>query len=398
MKVLIYTHEFPPFLGGLATSSYKIAKGMRDAGLEVTVLAPGYSSRDREIDKTLSCKTLRIPLLGKKWIKKLPLVQYFLGWIFLYLTITREKPNVVLFITEEAEAVGGLIPSLPFKPIVRVAGSGITTHFLSNRIDKKLLSFPIRRLYSRAQKIIAVSHYARKLLEDIGVSRDKITVIYNGVENYMIYQKPNKENLEEMRKKFGIRENDKILLTVARVLPRKGQDTVIRALPKVISKHPNLRYLIVGEGRYKEKFKKLAEEIGVKEYVIFTGGVPHEKIIDFYDLCDVFIMPNRPWNNKVEGLPNAVLEASARGKPVIAGSHGGSKEAVKHGLTGYLVNPESIEEVADAISGLLSDEREARKMGENGRQMIERFFTEEEMINNFMNILNSLSQSKEINT
>ena len=111
-------------------------------------------------------------------------------------------------------------------------------------------------------------------------------------------------------------------------------------------------------------------------YVIFTGDIPHEKTIDFYDPCDIFIMPNRFWNYKVEGLPNAVLEASARGKPVIAGAHGGSKEAVKHGLTGYLVNPESIDETADAILDLLGDERKEKQMGDNGRNMVERFFTE----------------------
>ena len=106
MKVLVYTHEFPPFLGGLATTSYKLAKGTSDAGIQVTAIVPGYSSKDREIDKTLGCKILRIPALGKRWIKSLPLVQYFLGWIFLFLTITKEKPEVVLFITEEAEVVG----------------------------------------------------------------------------------------------------------------------------------------------------------------------------------------------------------------------------------------------------------------------------------------------------
>jgi phosphatidylinositol alpha-1,6-mannosyltransferase len=305
------------------------------------------------------------------------------------LTIAKEKPDIVLFITEEAEAVGGFFPFFSFKPIVRVAGSGITTSFFSKKINKRLLRFPIRRLYTNSTKIIAVSHSTRELLERIGIPRDKITVIYSGVESYMVYQKPNDKNLKALRNKLGIGERDKILLTVARVLPRKGQDMVIRALPKVIAKCPHLKYLVVGEGRYKEIFRKLAEEEKVGDNVIFTGGVPHEETIDFYDLCNVFIMPNRLWNDKVEGLPNALLEASARGKPAIAGDHGGSKEAIQHGLTGYLVNPESIDEIADAILALIMDEEKARNMGENAKLMVEKSFTEEKMIKNYLKVINS---------
>ena len=389
MRVLVYTHEFPPFLGGLATSSLKLVKGLSEAGLEVAALVPGYSSKDKEIDKTLSSKIIRIPFLGKSLVRKLPFLEYLWGWICFSLAIAKEKPEVVLFITEEAEAVGGLFPFFRFKPIVRVAGSGITTCFFSNKLNKRVLRFPIRRLYNNSTKIIAVSHSTRELLEKIGIPRDKITVIYSGVESYMVYQKPNNKNLETLRNKLGIDERDKILLTVARVLPRKGQDMVIRALPKVIAKYPHLKYLVVGEGRYLEIFRQLADEEKVGGNVIFTGGVPHEKTIDFYDLCDVFIMPNRPWNNKVEGLPNALLEAGARRKPAIAGDHGGSKEAIQHGLTGYLVNPESADEIADAILALLMDEEKARNMGENAKRMIERSFTEEEMIKNYLHVINS---------
>ncbi len=390
MKVLIYTHEFPPFLGGLATSSFKIVKGISEAGLRVIALVPGYSSQDREIDKSLNCKIIRIPFLGKSLVKKTPLMEYIFGCIFFSRTVAKERPDVVLFITEEAEAVGGLFPSFSFKPLVRVAGSGITTCFFSNDLSKRLLRFPLRRLYQNSKRIVAVSHSTRELLENIGISGDKIEVIYNGVEKYMIDQKPNKQNLEQLKNKLGIGNTDKVLLTVARILPRKGQDMVIRALPKVKEKYPRLKYIVVGEGRYKELFRKLVEEEKLKENVIFTGGVSHEKIIDYYDSCDIFIMPNRPWNNKVEGLPNALLEASARGKPTIAGDHGGSKEAIKHGLTGYLVNPLSAEEIADAITTLLDNEEKAQSMGKNGKEMIERHFTEEIMIDNFLKLINSL--------
>ena len=391
MKVLVYTHEFPPFLGGLATSSFKLVRGISERGLGVIALAPAYSSEDREIDETLNCKIIRIPFLGNSSIKKIPLMEYILGFISFFRTVAEEKPDVVLFITEEAETVGGLFPSFSFKPLVRVAGSGITTFFFSNDRSKRLLRFPIRRLYKNSRKIVAVSHSTRELLENIGISGDKIDVIYNGVERQMIEQKPNKQNLEQLKSKLGIADTDKVILTVARILPRKGQDMVIKALSKVKEKYPRLKYVVVGEGRYKEQFRKLAEDEKVKENVVFAGGVPHEKTIDYYDLCDIFVMPNRPWNNKVEGLPNALLEASARGKPTIAGAHGGSKEAIKHGITGYLVNPESIDEIADAMIILLDNVEKAQNMGKNGKEMIKQFFSEEIMIDSFLKLISGLS-------
>ncbi|MCG8651495.1 MAG: hypothetical protein MI861_16760, partial [Pirellulales bacterium] len=127
MKILLYTHEFPPFLGGLATTSHKLAKGFSESGVNTVVLAPSYGGRDRDIDSSLNSSVYRIPALGSKWIKFFPLLGTLLGLVYLTLTALREKPDAVLFITEEAETVGGLMPRLPFKPVVRVAGSGITT-------------------------------------------------------------------------------------------------------------------------------------------------------------------------------------------------------------------------------------------------------------------------------
>lgn len=383
MKILLYTHEFPPFLGGLATTSYKLAKGFSESGLRPAVLAPSYGWGDSGVDSSLNCPVYRVPALGSKWIKFVPFLQTLLGLVYLSLTVLREKPDAVLFITEEAEAVGGLMPWIPFKPVVRVAGSGITTAFYGNKISKKLMRFPMKRLYRLASLVIAVSHNTKDLLESVGVSSSKIKVIYNGVEDRMLNDPPSDEGVSRLRESLGVPGSDKVLVTVARVLPRKGQDTVIRALPEVVSEFPNLKYLVVGDGRYLENFKQLAGELGVGDKVIFAGGVKHEDVIHYYDLSDIFIMPNRDWNNKIEGLPNAIIEASARSKPVIAGNHGGSVEAVEDGVTGLLVDPESADDTARAILSLLKDEKLSSAMGVNGRKRVLELHTEKGMIESY---------------
>jgi len=392
MKILIYTHEFPPFLGGLATTSYKLAKGIGASAMEVVVLAPTYSSNDKAVDQSLPCKVIRVPGLGSKWVKKITFLELLLGWIFLIKTLINEKPDTVLFITEEAEVVGGLLPFFSFNPVVRIAGSGITTCFYGKKFFKRLMSIPMKRLYDHARMIIAVSNNTKELVQSVGISEEKIEVIYNGVEDYMLTKEPDPKAISEVKEKYGLESNDKILLTIARVLPRKGQDTVIKALPIVLKEFPRLKYIIVGEGRYREKFRELAQQNGVNESVIFTGGVKHEETINFFDLSDIFIMPNRYWNNKVEGLPNSLIEASARGKPLIAGDHGGSKEAVKNNTTGLLVNPESVENVAQAIITILKDESLASEMGKAGRENILKYHTEEAMIENYISAINKAVQ------
>ncbi len=145
----------------------------------------------------------------------------------------------------------------------------------------------------------------------------------------------------------------------------------------------------MGEGGYEKKLKELSEKEGVSSQVIFAGPVPQSEVINFYDLCDFFIMPNRTIKERgnIEGLPNVALEAASRGKPVIAGIPGGSKEVIEHGETGYVVNGEKIDEIATHILDLLNDEGKARAFGLKGRQRIEKFFTEEKMINSYLGII-----------
>ena len=107
--------------------------------------------------------------------------------------------------------------------------------------------------------------------------------------------------------------------------------------------------------------------------------------MDYLDLSDLFIMPNRAWNNKVEGLPNAIIEASARGKAVIAGNHSGSVEAVVHGETGLLVDSTDPEKIGDALIEILTDKKKLNEFGQNGKEFIRNNFREDIMIKNYIN-------------
>ncbi|MEE1928696.1 glycosyltransferase family 4 protein [Streptomyces sp. TRM 70351] len=164
-----------------------------------------------------------------------------------------------------------------------------------------------------------------------------------------------------------------VVVCVSRLVPRKGQDTLIRALPRVLAEVPDAVLLVVGGGPYERDLRALAEESGVADAVRFTGPVPWAELPAHYGAGDVFAMPCRTRRGglDVEGLGIVYLEASATGLPVVAGDSGGAPDAVLDGETGWVVRGTSPEEAADRITVLLRDPELRHRMGERGRAWVE---------------------------
>lgn len=144
-----------------------------------------------------------------------------------------------------------------------------------------------------------------------------------------------------------------ILLTVGRLSLAdnyKGFDVVMRALPEVLRVKPNVKYLIVGKGDALDLLKNLARQLGIEANIVFTGFVPDEELVNYYNLCDAFVMPSNG-----EGYGIVFLEAMACGKPVIAGNADGARDPLMDGRQGILVDPDNVNEVAQAILRLLDE-------------------------------------------
>jgi len=388
MKVLIYTHEFPPFLGGLATTSYRLANGFSEAGLKVTVLAPRYSDMDKEIDIEYKFQIKRMTRLSRNHGIPSPLPEAA-GIYSLFGAIRKFRPDALLLITREGHTAGGLLRNYPSKVIVRVAGYEAYRYLLGKRFYNRLLGKPIKRLYMKASRIISPSHSTRELLESSGIPGDKIEVIYNGVNNEMLFSKPDTDALRQLRARYNIRNEDKLILTISRLVPSKGHKEVIKILPRLLKEFGNLKYLIVGEGGYERELKNLASKEGVISSVILAGPVTYNNVKDYLDLCYLFAMPNTSNEEKesIEGLPNVIFEAMARGKPVITGTQGGAKEIVEHGVNGFLEDGNNIDAIYEHILDLLKNEKKAKDFGENSRKKIEEGFTNEKMIENYLKII-----------
>jgi phosphatidylinositol alpha-1,6-mannosyltransferase len=177
---------------------------------------------------------------------------------------------------------------------------------------------------------------------------------------------------DEARARLGLAGRP-VVVCVSRLVPRKGQDTLVRAMPRVLAKVPDAVLLIVGGGPYRKDLERLADATGVRDSVRFTGPVPWQELPAHYGAGDVFAMPCRTRRGglDVEGLGIVYLEASATGLPVVAGDSGGAPDAVLDGETGYVVPGRSVAAVADRVAALLLDEGLRRRMGERGRRWVE---------------------------
>ncbi|MFF4172702.1 glycosyltransferase family 4 protein [Streptomyces sp. NPDC001744] len=176
----------------------------------------------------------------------------------------------------------------------------------------------------------------------------------------------------EVRARLGLSDRP-VVVCVSRLVPRKGQDTLIRALPRILSGVPDAVLLIVGGGPYEKDLRRLAAETGVAGSVRFTGAVPWAELPAHYGAGDVFAMPCRTRRGglDVEGLGIVYLEASATGLPVVAGDSGGAPDAVLDGETGWVVRGGSPEDTADRVTTLLLDPGLRARMGERGRAWVE---------------------------
>ncbi|MFH8835990.1 glycosyltransferase family 4 protein [Streptomyces sp. NPDC017868] len=177
---------------------------------------------------------------------------------------------------------------------------------------------------------------------------------------------------DEVRARLGLSDRP-VVVCVSRLVPRKGQDTLIRAMPAILRRVPDAVLLVVGGGPYEKDLHRLAAETGVAGSVRFTGAVPWSELPAHYGAGDVFAMPCRTRRGglDVEGLGIVYLEASATGLPVVAGDSGGAPDAVLDGETGWVVRGGSAEETADRVATLLLDPELRARMGERGRAWVE---------------------------
>ena len=227
----------------------------------------------------------------------------------------------------------------------------------------------LRRIGESCDTVTFVSHYTRGRFASAFGSGAALEHLPPGVDTERF--RPDPAARARLRARHGL-DGRPTVVCVSRLVPRKGQDMLIRALPAIRRAVDGAALVIVGGGPYAEKLRGLAAECGVADAVTFTGGVPAAELPAYYVLGDVFAMPcrTRGAGLDVEGLGIVFLEASAAGVPVVAGRSGGAPETVLDGRTGRVVDGRAVGVIGDAVSELLADPARAAAMGAAGRDWV----------------------------
>lgn len=246
----------------------------------------------------------------------------------------------------------------------------------------------LRRIASNVDVVTYLGEYTRvRLAKALGSSSDRLHRLAPAVDSALF--RPDAGGAAR-RAELGLVDRP-VIVCVSRLMPRKGQDRLIEALPAVQQRVAGTALVLVGGGPSRERLEKLAVERGVSGDVVFSGSVPHDQLPGWYGVGDVFAMPcrERLGGLDVEGLGMVFLEAAACGLPVVAGRSGGSVEAVVDGTTGRLVDDDA-EEIAEAIASLLSDLASARAMGERGREWVRDTWSWESTLDTFGSLYSAI--------
>lgn len=232
----------------------------------------------------------------------------------------------------------------------------------------------LRRIGNDADALTVISRYTRARFAAAFGPDAPLEHLPSGIDVELF--RPDPGARAELRRRHRLGEAP-VVTCISRLVPRKGQDALIRVLSRVRAQVPGARLLLVGDGPYRDRLHRLAVEHDVAEHVVFTGPVPADELPAHHAVGDVFALPCRTRGGglDVEGLGIVLLEAAASGLPVVAGDSGGAPETVCDGRTGHVVGGRDLDAVAGAISALLADPARAWAMGAAGRAWMLREWT-----------------------
>mgnify|MGYP001574496893 FL=1 len=251
---------------------------------------------------------------------------------------------------------------------------------------------PVNRLFIKLafalpEKIICCSNGAKHIISNVCNPR-KMYVVNNGLDDEQLV--PAKTSAK-FREELGIKKGQIMILTVSNLMPKKGIDVILQAIPNVIKKHGNLKYFIVGEGNTeadREKLEELAGRLGIREYVRFEGKKIMSDLANYYNACDIFVVMSRDIGGEVESFGIVYIEASFFGKPVIGGISGGTADAVENGKTGYLIDSGDSKKIEETILALIHDRKLREKLGKAGKKRVLNGFLWKQSAEKLLKILN----------
>ena len=366
MRVLLVTNDFPPRVGGIQNYLWNIYRGL---GVDVRVLAPAFRG-DAVFDRESGMDVVRWPRA--------------IAWP------TQALDKKIKELSRDADVVA--------------FGAVLPMNLLATRIDKPVvvhthgfevawarapaLRQALGRIGRAASAITVVSDFTARFIERAVGQPEKIHLLRTGVD---LERFSPDVDAKAIRARYDI-DDRPVVACVSRLVARKGQDQIIKAMPTVRAHVPSATALIVGGGPMRKRLEAMARANGLEDAVVFTGEVPEDELAAHYAAGDVFAMPcrSRYADLEVEGLGLVYLEAQACARPAITGDSGGAPEAVIPEETGLVVPGNAVGPLAQAVARLLADPKLATAMGQAGRRFVEREHRWEDVIARYRAMLDSI--------
>jgi phosphatidylinositol alpha-1,6-mannosyltransferase len=359
-RILLVTNDFPPRRGGIQSYLENLVRELVATDVHtLTVYAPKWSGCEK-FDAAAAAYGYDVVRHPTTLMVPEPSVAVRMRRL-----IARRDIDTVWF--------GAAAPLALLTPLARAAGASrviASTH--GHEVGWSMLPLArtaLRRIGNDTDVVTFISHYTRDRFASAFGPRAALEHLAPGVDTERF--EPNSVARAEMRARYRLGGRP-VVLCLSRLVPRKGQDMLIRALPAVRERIDGAALVIVGGGPYRDALHRLAHQFGVAEHVVFTDGVPSGELPAHHAMADVFAMPcrTRGAGLDVEGLGIVYLEASATGVPVVAGRSGGAPETVVDGETGLVVDGWDVGAIAAAVSDVLADPDRAVRMGAAGRRWV----------------------------
>ena len=358
--MLLVTNDFPPRPGGIQSYLGEFVGRLVGAGSHsVTVYAPQWKDAG-DFDEAAGAVGYRVERHPGTLMLPGP-------------TVDARMRRLIADYGIDTVWFGAAAPLALLAPRARQAGATrvlASTH--GHEVGWSMLPVArsvLHRIGDNTDAVTFVSRYTRSRFAPAFGPAASLEYLPPGVDTVRF--RPDSAARAELRDRYRLGERPTVVC-LSRLVPRKGQDMLIKALPSIRQRVDGAALVVVGGGPHLGALRKLAQDCGVAEHVTFTCGVPAAELPAHHALADVFAMPcrTRGAGMDVEGLGIVFLEASATGVPVIAGESGGAPEAVQHNKTGLVVDGRSVNKVADAVAELLSDRDRAAAMGAAGREWV----------------------------
>jgi len=379
-KILLLSDIFPPKTGGSGRWFWEIYSRLpRDR----VVVATGMDERSTEFDQTHNLQVRRLPLtMATRGLRPFGNLKHYLKTAWRIRRLVKHEGITAIHAGRNLPEgfLVYLVRRLTGVPyICYVHGEDVGVSATSRE-----LAWMTRRVFAKASAVIANSQNTRAmLLNEWKLPEAKVHLLYPGVDTKRFVPASRDETV---RQSLGWQDR-KVLLTVGRLQKRKGHDMLIRALPAIRERHPDVLYAILGEGEERSRLQELANSsphtpcagVGTRSVpttmgVQFLGEIDDAQLLTCYQQCDLFVLPNRAIGRDVEGFGMVLLEAQACGKPVVAGESGGTAETMSIPDTGRIVPCESPELLAQLLIELLDDPTRLDTMGQAGRAWVQEHF------------------------